>query len=141
MNDLTFYLITSVQVLAAIAVFSFVGFWPGPWTAQRFVGSALLLIGMLLVCIARLQLGRSFSVTPQARELVTHGLYSKVRNPIYVFGTIAIAGLCLILQKPAMWLFLLAIVVIQTVRARKEARVLESKFGDDYRSYRSRTWF
>jgi protein-S-isoprenylcysteine O-methyltransferase Ste14 len=40
-----------------------------------------------------------------------------------------------------MWLFLLAIVVIQTVRARKEARVLESKFGDDYRSYRSRTWF
>jgi protein-S-isoprenylcysteine O-methyltransferase Ste14 len=141
MNNLTFYLIMCAQGLAAIAIFAFVWFWPGPWNAQRFVGSALLVIGMLLVFIARLQLGRSFSVTAQARKLVTHGLYSKIRNPIYVFGTIAITGLCLILQKPGMWLLLLAIVAMQTVRARREARVLEAKFGDDYRSYRSHTWF
>jgi protein-S-isoprenylcysteine O-methyltransferase Ste14 len=130
-----------VQVLTTIAVFAFVWFWPGAWNTQRFIGAGLLVVGMLFVFIARFQLGRSFSVTAQARQLVTHGLYSRIRNPIYVFGTIAIAGLCLILRKPAMWFFLLAIVVIQTVRARKEARVLESKFGDDYRSYRSRTWF
>jgi protein-S-isoprenylcysteine O-methyltransferase Ste14 len=141
MNDLRFYLIIGAQGLAAIALFAFVWVWPGPWDAQRLLGSSLLVIGLLLVFIARFQLGRSFSVTPQALELVTHGLYSKIRNPIYIFGTIAIAGLCLILQKPAMWLFLLAIVAMQTVRARREARVLEAKFGDDYRSYRSRTWF
>jgi len=141
MNDLSFYLIMGAQGLAAIAVFAFVWFWPGPWNAQRLVGSALLVVGMLFVFIARFQLGRSFSITAQARELVTRGLYSRIRNPIYVFGTIAIAGLCLILQRPGMWLLMLFIVAMQTVRARREARVLEAKFGDDYRKYRSRTWF
>jgi len=33
------------------------------------------------------------------------------------------------------------VVAMQTVRARKEARVLEATFGDEYRAYRSRTWF
>jgi len=141
MNDLTFYLLMGAQGLAAIAVFAFVWFWPGPWNAERFVGSALLVFGMFFVFLARFQLGRSFSITAQARELVTHGLYSRIRNPIYVFGAIAVAGLCLVLQRPAMWLLLLLIVAMQTVRARREARVLEAKFGDDYRKYRGRTWF
>jgi hypothetical protein len=35
---------------------------------------------------ARWQLGRLFSVTPQASGLVTPDAYSKVRNPIFVFG-------------------------------------------------------
>jgi protein-S-isoprenylcysteine O-methyltransferase Ste14 len=30
---------------------------------------------------------------------------------------------------------------MQIVRARKEAAVLEAKFGEEYRIYRSHTWF
>src|SRR5215470_17247434 len=56
-NDRPFYLIMGAQGLAAIAVFAFVWFWPGPWNAQRLVGSALLVVGMLFVFIARFQLG------------------------------------------------------------------------------------
>jgi len=97
--------------------------------------------GTLLVFMARFQLGRSFSIRARARKLVTHGLYSRIRNPIYVFGTVAITGLCLILQKPGPWLLVVFVVAMQTVRARKEARVLEATFGDEYRAYRSRTWF
>ena len=141
MDDLKFYLFLALPGLAAMLLFGFDWFWPGPWNAQRVVGSAFLAAGMLLVFTARLQLGRSFSVTAQARHLVTHGLYSKIRNPIYVFGTIAIAGLCLILQRRGPWLLMALVVVLQIVRARNEARVLEAKFGDEYRAYRSRTWF
>ena len=47
----------------------------------------------------------------------------------------------LILQRPGLWLVLAALVGMQIVRARKEAEVLESKFGDEYRAYRKRTWF
>ena len=112
-----------------------------PWNVQRVVGSLLLLIGTALVFTARFQLGRSFSVTPQARKLITHGLYSRIRNPIYVFGTIAIAGLCFILQRPYVWILVLFVIAMQTARARKESQVLEAKFGDEYRTYRSRTWF
>jgi hypothetical protein len=77
----------------------------------------------------------------QARELVTHGLYSKIRNPIYVFASMMILGLKLVLQKPVLWVALAAVVAIQTVRARREARVLEEAFGDSYREYRRKTWF
>jgi protein-S-isoprenylcysteine O-methyltransferase Ste14 len=141
MDDLKFYLFLGVQGVAVPVLLIFVFAWPGPWNGQRLAGSVLLLIGMSLVFTARLQLGRSFSLTPQARKLVTHGLYSRIRNPIYVFGTLAIVGLCLILQRPYLWLLPLSVIAMQTVRARREAQVLEAKFGDEYRAYRARTWF
>jgi protein-S-isoprenylcysteine O-methyltransferase Ste14 len=141
MKDVTFNLFLGAQALATIVLLAFVWYWPGPWNAQRVAGSVLLILGTVLVSLARLQLGRSFSLTPQARKLVTHGLYSKIRNPIYLFGTVAIIGFCLIVQRPALWLSVVLVVALQTVRARREARVLEAKFGDEYRAYRNRTWF
>ncbi|HWX91274.1 MAG TPA: isoprenylcysteine carboxylmethyltransferase family protein [Terriglobales bacterium] len=141
MADLKFYLFLGVQGVSVLVLLVFVAVWPRPWNGQRLAGSVLLLIGMSLVFSARLQLGRSFSLTPQARKLVTHGLYSRIRNPIYVFGTLAIVGLCLILQRPALWLLPLFVIVMQTARARREAQVLEAKFGDEYRAYRAGTWF
>jgi protein-S-isoprenylcysteine O-methyltransferase Ste14 len=72
---------------------------------------------------------------------VTHGVYSKIRNPIYVFGTLVIAGFVLVVHRPILWLLLLAIIVMQTIRARREAQVLEAAFGDAYREYRRQTWF
>jgi protein-S-isoprenylcysteine O-methyltransferase Ste14 len=94
-----------------------------------------------LLFTARYQLGRSFIVTPQARELVTHGLCAKIRNPIYVFGGLLGLGFLLTLQRPYLLLILLVLIPIQIVRARKEAEVLEVKFGDAYREYRNKTWF
>jgi protein-S-isoprenylcysteine O-methyltransferase Ste14 len=105
------------------------------------VGSAMLLTGLLLVFTARWQLGQSFSITPQAKQLVTHGLYSKIRNPIYLFGTVAIIGLCLILERRGLWILVPIVVAVQMLRARKESQVLETNFGDQYRAYRRKTWF
>jgi protein-S-isoprenylcysteine O-methyltransferase Ste14 len=133
-------LFLGVQVVAVLILLVLMAGWPGPWNPQRMVGSALLLIGMLLVFTARLQLGQSFSITPQAKQLVTGGLYSKIRNPIYLFGMVAIVGLCLILQRRGLWIMVPVILAMQIVRARKESQVLEAKFGDEYRAYRSRTW-
>jgi len=38
--------------------------------------------GVAFIGVARCQLGKSFSIKPKARELVAHGLYSKIRNPL-----------------------------------------------------------
>ena len=129
------------QVAAAAAVVVLALRWTSSWTGLRVLGFLLLLGGMALVFTARLQLGRSFSVTPQARRLVTHGLYSRIRNPIYIFGTVAIAGMLLIWQKPWAWILLPVLALAQILRARREAAVLEAKFGEEYRAYRRRTWF
>jgi protein-S-isoprenylcysteine O-methyltransferase Ste14 len=72
---------------------------------------------------------------------VTRGLYSRIRNPIYTFGTVAIAGMLLILQIPKLWILLVVLVAIQIFRAGREARVLEARFGEEYRAYRKQTWF
>jgi len=141
MANLRFSLLLGVQLVAVLVLLVLMALWPGPWNSQRVVGSIILLLGMGLVFTARLQLGQSFSVTPQARQLVTHGLYAKIRNPIYVFGTVAILGMCLILQTPALWMVMALVAVMQILRARKESNVLEAKFGDEYRAYRNQTWF
>jgi len=115
--------------------------WPSPWNAQRYIGTALVVAGVSGIALARYQLGRSFSIKAEAHALVTAGVYSKIRNPIYVFGTAMFAGLVLVVQRPALWIFVVITIVGQIIRARREARVLEAAFGDSYREYRSKTWF
>jgi protein-S-isoprenylcysteine O-methyltransferase Ste14 len=132
---------TVVQTVAVAFVLWIVFSRPEVWDLQRYVGSALLLAGIAGIATARFQLGRSFSLRPEARELVTQGIYSKIRNPIYVFGVVMLAGITLALHRPMLWLLLPVVVIMQTVRARREAQVLEAAFGDAYREYRRKTWF
>ena len=131
-----------VQFVLFLAVLFFVVFlMPGPWAVNRFIGLAVMIIGAIFLFTARFQLGNSFAVTAQARELVTRGLYSKIRNPIYVFSSLIVLGLFIIIGRPYPFLFLVFLVAVQTFRAHKEAQVLEAKFGDQYREYRKQTWF
>ena len=109
---------------------------PGRWT-----GLALGVVGLAGVIVARYTLGRSFSVTPQARALVTTGIYSRICNPIYISAEILLIGIAIMLWKLSLLLVFLVVIPMQIWRARREARVLEEKFGDEYRAYRRRTWF
>ena len=111
------------------------------WPPTRIAGACLLLLVIAWVSIARYQLGGSFSITPQARQLVTHGLYARFRNPIYVASPVMPVGLSLVLGQWWPMLLLIVIVPIQIVRARREASVLRSAFGAEYDRYRARTWF
>jgi protein-S-isoprenylcysteine O-methyltransferase Ste14 len=112
-----------------------------PWTALRIAGAIVALAGYILLITARLQLGKSFSVTPQAKQLVTHGLYARIRNPIYVSVGVMWLGLIVALQLN--WLFVpfVVLLVMQLIRVNQEAKVLQEKFGDAYLSYRKQTWF
>ena len=128
-------------IVAVVVLCWLLATWPTPWNVRRYVGTVLAVLGISFVGVARFQLGKSFSIKPEAHKLVTNGLYSKIRNPIYVFGVVMLIGLTLVLQKPVFWAALMVVVVAQTIRARREARVLEAAFGDAYREYRGKTWF
>lgn len=132
---------TAVQIVAIAAILWIVFSIPGAWDLQRIIGLALMLVGIGGAVTARLQLGKSFAITAKAHQLVTHGIYSKIRNPIYVSGVVLLVGFVLVLHRPMLWLVVVAVVIMQTVRAHREAKVLEAAFGDAYREYRRKTWF
>jgi len=129
-----------LQIAAAVALLWLIEVWKTPWNARRYIGTVLVVVGVGFLALARFQLGKSFSAKAEAHELVTRGLYSKIRNPIYVFGGIVAIGVLLVLQQPTMWVVLMPTVIVQVIRARQEAKVLEAAFGDEYRQNGSKTW-
>jgi len=135
------FALQAIPLIAGAVVVCFTLTHGKPWDLRRCLGTLLLGAGVALWAVARIQLGRSFAVKATAHRLITHGLYAKIRNPIYVFGTMMLAGFVVLIQRPVLWLVLAALVVMQVIRARREAVVLEAAFGEEYRHYRSRTWF
>ena len=133
-------ILTMVIGILALAVFVHHAFQLG-WTAPRVAGMAIAIPAFVLLLIARVQLGRSFSVQAKATTLVTTGIYSRIRNPVYIFSALSLAGLILWAQRPWLFLFFAVLVPMQIARSRREAQVLTEKFGDAYLEYRRRTWF
>ena len=113
----------------------------GPWHTRGLIGIFMAVVGFSLLALARVQLGRSFTIRAQAKALVTTGLYSKFRHPIYLFGGIAYLGLFICWGKLIPLLCFLLIYPVQILRVRKEERVLEHAFGEEYRRYKASTLF
>jgi protein-S-isoprenylcysteine O-methyltransferase Ste14 len=111
------------------------------WSTAKRIGAVIAGISFPLFVLARWQLGSSFSVKAKASRLVTTGLYSRIRNPIYLFGGLVIVGLSLFLSPWGPLVVALVIVPLQVVRARREERVLAEAFGEEYERYKSTTWF
>jgi protein-S-isoprenylcysteine O-methyltransferase Ste14 len=130
-----------VPLVVLLLYFIVPGLKERPWTALRVAGVILAVVGYIMFVTARLQLGKSFSVTPQAKELVTLGFYSRIRNPIYVFVDVMWLGLIVALHL--YWLFVpfLGLLVLHLFRGRREAKVLQNRFGQTYLDYRKQTWF
>ena len=111
------------------------------WDAVKVAGAVVAGVALVLLVVARLQLGGSFAVKAKAKKLVTTGLYSRIRNPIYVFGAMLLVGMSVVLGN---WVLLGLVVVLmplQAYRARKEEAVLAAAFGEEYVRYKAGTWF
>jgi len=132
-----------VTLAVAIIVFSLVGMHAAhlPWTAWRIAGVAIAAPAFFLFVAARIELGRAFSVQAKATTLVTTGVYSRIRNPIYFFGALTILGIIIWTGRPWLLLAFAVLIPLQVVRSRKEGRVLTEKFGAAYLDYKQKTWF
>lgn len=108
---------------------------------ETFLGVVLAVVSFALVILARLQLGKSFSVTPKALDLVTHGLYSRLRHPMYIFADLTICGIALAAHCWYVLLLLAILLPLQTINAHAERNLLQERFGERYEAYRRTTWF
>jgi protein-S-isoprenylcysteine O-methyltransferase Ste14 len=133
-------LIPVLVAFAAIASPAAIALLPkvaGP-PALLVVSLALVTIGMAASTWVVAALGRSFSLLPQARGLVTSGPYALVRHPLYVAESVATLGVALQFRQPwALATFAVAVCLLLP-RARFEEQVLSATFPE-YRAYRKRT--
>jgi protein-S-isoprenylcysteine O-methyltransferase Ste14 len=93
-------------------------------------------IGLIVVVLGKISLGRSFGLTPANRGVVCTGLYRFVRHPIYLGYLVTHIGF--VIANPADWnLVVLAIAdVALMLRAKREERTLAA--DPAYRDYMQR---
>jgi len=108
-------------------------------TVRAPIGVVLIGAGLALVIPANVAF-RSVGTHPEPWKpsvtLVTDGIFAWVRNPMYVGGTLFLAGLSILLASD--WMLVMTVVfavVLHFGVVRREERYLEAKFGDAYRQY------
>jgi protein-S-isoprenylcysteine O-methyltransferase Ste14 len=127
---------------AVVGTFSSLAFLllpPQELSYALYLASLLLLVaGIIFAICALIVLGRSISLLPQARRLVTSGPYALVRHPLYLGEMVAIAGIAL--QHLSVWALPLLVLVwaFQLRRMEYEERVLLQSFPE-YADYMART--
>jgi len=120
------------------------------WTARiipagiaLYLGSGLILTGMIIRFAAIRSLGKFFTVNLGIQDnhrLIRTGLYKYIRHPSYSGSLLSFAGFCLSLNN---WLSLLIIMipVIATFinRINIEEKLLLRQFGSEYKEYKRKT--
>jgi protein-S-isoprenylcysteine O-methyltransferase Ste14 len=146
-QNFLFYLPTFIQIFcigsSMISYYFKSDIWrSGEFGLKWYLCVLFTTINFALWAIARIQLTPSFSIFSRSNgPLITHGIYSKFSNPIYLFSVLTFLGYLLLLDSPMLFLSLLIILPIQIIRAKRESIYLENRFGDDYRIYLSKVWF
>jgi protein-S-isoprenylcysteine O-methyltransferase Ste14 len=112
---------------------------PQELSSALYLVSLLLIIGGTIFAIyTGLALGRSISLVPEARRLVTSGPYALVRHPLYLGEIVAVVGVAL--QYWSAWALVLVglLCAFQLQRMKNEERVLLQVFPE-YGEYMART--
>jgi protein-S-isoprenylcysteine O-methyltransferase Ste14 len=109
----------------------------------RYLGLVLLLVGATLRIGPMFVLGRRFTwplASQEKHALMTTGFYRFIRHPSYLGAFLGGIGWVLVFRS-GLGLILIALllpVFIPVVRAEEE--LLAAEFGDEYETYRKRTW-
>ncbi len=120
-------------------------FWYLEHDYLKYIGWGLLVLSLILVWVAQSQMANSWRVgidENNKTELITNGLFSISRNPVFLGIMIANIGLFFIIPNA----FTLLIISLSTTSINTQIRLeedfLKSSHGEVYRDYlkRVRRW-
>lgn len=115
--------------------------------ASWFVFAAGLVLGagaLAMFVLTHKALGKLWSVSLQIKQshrLVTEGVYEKLRHPMYTGFWLMASAQALFLANWAAGLSgMIGFGFLFFSRIGPEEEMMEAAFGEDYRSYRKRSW-
>jgi protein-S-isoprenylcysteine O-methyltransferase Ste14 len=110
------------------------------WSVPSVCGILVLVLGLVLFAVALKQLGENLTPNPRPldhAQLVTSGLYSVVRHPIYLSLILLSFGLTLATQSLPSVVTALFVLGFFHLKANREERWLVEKYPE-YRDYAAR---
>jgi len=113
-----------------------------PLLGRIVVGTVAFAVGLAMVIGANRilrHLGTNVRPSQPTLVLATKGMYTWTRNPMYVGGGIALLGIAIDCGLDWVPLLLaLSVPLLHYGIILREERYLESKFGDEYRRYKTK---
>ena len=146
MESLMIYLnFFGLPVIPIIYLFTpwldFADYWLPAWAG--WIGVIILAAALWLLWRAQKDLGRNWSSALQIREdhtVITNGVFRYIRHPNYAANWLwGIAQALLLWNWIAGLSKLVLFVPIYLQRVRREEQMMLDQFGEEYRSYMSRT--
>jgi len=107
--------------------------------ARILGGAILIVVGIRLAVLARREFARSGQPTDPGlptSKIISTGVFSISRNPLYLGGVFILAGISLAFNLP--WVFVIlipSIVVCYYILIAPEESYLAAKFGEQYLMY------
>ena len=106
------------------------------------IGALVIVVGITLVILARREFAKYGQPTEPAHptsEIVTTGVFSISRNPLYLGGVCFLAGIALTFNLFwALVILLPSLVMCHFILIAPEERYLAAKFGENYHKYVAR---
>lgn len=106
------------------------------------IGVLFILVGLVVIVLARREManyGQRTDPGHPTTQVVTSGVFSISRNPLYLGVTGLLIGIAFAFRLT--WLFTLiplALIACHYILIAPEEKYLTAKFGDQYRSYTAR---
>jgi protein-S-isoprenylcysteine O-methyltransferase Ste14 len=121
--------------------------WPSPATVVfysavgQWLGVLFCLLGLILLAWSLISFGRSFRVgidTENPDKLITSGIFTHTRNPIYVAFAFILIGQFLILPNWILLVYMLAGFWLFNRQILREEAYLKVHYGQEYEEYSRR---
>ena len=108
----------------------------------RTIGFIICAIGVIFIIAGIITLGEYFTTSIIPKGLVTTGIYSKIRHPMFIGAILVYIGIVVIFQSIIGFLLVLFILIPFFIySAIEEEKILSEKFKDKYIAYKKKTLF
>jgi len=144
---------TATSILTLVAAFLSMNFWNwlyfiiDPYLIQPFLfipGILAIIAGAVIAAKASQVISVSTVAdmrTDRKPELITGGLYARIRHPLYLATVLAFGAIGLIYPFPIVIAFVLCMIVYTIVGAYFEERKLIIHYGEEYLAYKKHAGF